>query len=279
PGQANYAAANTFLDALAHHRTNTTAVSWGHWHTDTQLTGHLTKADRNRLAALGIHPMPTSTGLRHLDAALTGTEPHLCPMRFSPAGLTRDTTPPVLHRLLPAGAKHTGTRTAKGVLPQQLAALPADRHHDHVQHLVTTTTATVLGHADSANIHPTTNFRDLGFDSLTAVQLRNHLTHASGLPLPPTLVFDHPTPLALTEHLLTRLRPQQPPSQVDALLDQLTSLTETVTDADRAHLADRLRAVQQLLEDGSEPELSADRIESASASELFDLIDNELGIR
>ncbi|HEX2132318.1 MAG TPA: beta-ketoacyl synthase, partial [Actinophytocola sp.] len=68
-------------------------------------------------------------------------------------------------------------------------------------------------------------------------------------------------------------------SQVDAVLDQLTTLSETVTGADRAHLADRLRALHQLLDDSAEPAVSADEIETASASELFDLIDNELGIR
>ncbi|MCT2588332.1 type I polyketide synthase, partial [Actinophytocola gossypii] len=219
PGQANYAAANTFLDALAHHRTNTTAVSWGHWHTDTQLTGHLTDADHDRLAALGILPLPVVTGLRHLDAAVAAPGAHYCPALLDTAALSQDVAPPILHRLLRPTRK--ATRAASG-LPAELAALPPHQHHDHVQQLVRTITADVLGHADLRSVHPTTNFRDLGFDSLTAVRLRNQLGQATGLTLTPTLVFDHPTPHALTAYVLDRLQPSAPAapaSPVTAIAD------------------------------------------------------------
>ncbi|HEY0454142.1 beta-ketoacyl reductase, partial [Actinophytocola sp.] len=283
PGQANYAAANTFLDTLAHHRHHhhqpATTLAWGHWQASTELTHHLTKTDHNRLTTTGIHPMPTTTGLHHLDTAIAHTAPQLCPMRFSPTGLSADTAPPILHRLLPATARRGGAgKPNKGALLQQLADLPPGKHHDHVQQVVLTTTAAVLGHSGPHAIQTTSTFKDLGFDSLTAVQLRNQLNHATGLTLPPTLVFDHPTPRALTEHLLTHLRPQQPPNPVDAVLDQLAVLSETVTDTERSRLAERLQALQRFLVDAV-PAVSAGQIESASASELFDLIDNELGIR
>jgi acyl transferase domain-containing protein/acyl carrier protein len=282
PAQANYAAANTFLDALAHHRHRHhqpgTSLSWGYWAEGTGLTGHLTAADQNRLAGNGIQPMSTQTVLRHLDTMLAGGAHH-CPVRLDVARLTRDTAAPILHRLLPNAARRAGTRKpSKDALLQRLAALPPEEHHEHLQQAVLTTTAAVLGHSGTHAVQATATFKELGFDSLTAVQLRNQLVQATGLTLPPTLVFDYPTPSVLTEHLLTLLRPQQPPNQVDAVFDQLTALSKTVTDVERANLLDRLRSLRQLLDDDSGPAMAADRIESATASEMFDLIDNELGI-
>ncbi|HEX2132867.1 MAG TPA: type I polyketide synthase, partial [Actinophytocola sp.] len=211
PGQANYAAANAFLDALAHHRANTTSLSWGQWQARTELTSHLTDGDHDRLAALGIHPMPVATALRHLDSAIAATGPHYCPTLLDPAALSPDIAPPILHRLVRATRK--ATRPVSGLL-QELAALPPHQHHDHLQQLVRTITATVLGHSDPHAVQPTTNFRDLGFDSLTAVRLRNQLGQATGLTLTPTLVFDHPTPHALTAYVLDRLQPSAPAAPV-----------------------------------------------------------------
>jgi acyl transferase domain-containing protein len=280
PGQANYAAANTFLDALAHHRTNATSLAWGHWQHDTELTEHLTATDQNRLAGSGIQPMPTATGLRHLDTALAAGGAHYCPALLNTNAFTTENAAPILHRLIPNSAKRGGRRN-KGALLQQLATLPPDKHQDHLQQVVLTAAAAVLGHTSTRGIQPTSSFKDLGFDSLTAVQLRNHLAHATGLPLPPTLVFDHPTPRALTEHLLDHLRPHQPKSRLDAALDQLTELSTTATGTERTHLADRLRSLQRLLDvdADTDPTMSAEQIESATATELFDLIDNELGLR
>jgi NAD(P)-dependent dehydrogenase (short-subunit alcohol dehydrogenase family)/acyl carrier protein len=215
PGQANYAAANTFLDTLAHHRHHhhqpATTLAWGYWAQGTELTGHLSTTDQNRLASSGIHAMSTPTVLRHFDTTIAGTAAHYCPTGLDTAGLTPDTAPPILHRLIPTAARRGGTRAVTGgrdSLRVQLEALPAGQHHNHVQNLVLTTTAGILGQADRNGVRPTTPFKNLGFDSLMAIQLRNSLGQVTGLALPATLIFDHPTPQALATHLLDQLRPR-----------------------------------------------------------------------
>jgi acyl transferase domain-containing protein/acyl carrier protein len=216
PGQANYAAANTFLDALAHHRHRhgqpATSLAWGYWAEGTELTGHLTTADQNRLAGNGIVPMSTATVLRHLDTTIAGGAAHYCPTSLNTAGLDPDTSPPILHRLIPNSPKRAGKQASKNSLRVQLDALPAAQHHNHVQDLILTTTAGILGLPNRAGIRPATPFKDLGFDSLMAVQLRNSLGQVTGLPLPPTLIFDHPTPQALATHLLSRFEPHTEPT-------------------------------------------------------------------
>ncbi|MCT2588330.1 type I polyketide synthase, partial [Actinophytocola gossypii] len=211
PGQANYAAANTFLDALAHQRADATSLAWGYWAEGTELTGHLSEADQNRLAGNGVRPMDTATVLRHLDATLAGNGAHYCPTSLDVTGLSPDVTPPILHRLLPATAKR-GTR-APVSLRVQLDGIPAGQHHRHVEELVLTTTAGILGRRDG--IRPGTPFKSLGFDSLMAIQLRNGLGQATGLSLPATLVFDHPTPEAVATHLLAQLQPAAEPAPVE----------------------------------------------------------------
>ncbi|MCK2244820.1 MULTISPECIES: type I polyketide synthase [unclassified Crossiella] len=162
PGQANYAAANSYLDELARHRKTlglpALSLAWGPW-TTGMMTGR---------TAEGFLPLRPADGLALLEAALTTDEPVLVPLAFDRARR-------------PAPARRT----------QRTANLP-------VLDLVRAEIAAVLGHAD---IDPDTPIVNLGFDSLTAIDLRNRLERATGTRLAATAVFDHPTPRALAQHL------------------------------------------------------------------------------
>ncbi|MFJ8234049.1 type I polyketide synthase [Streptomyces sp. NPDC094448] len=212
-GQGNYAAANTFLDGLARHRQLTglpaTSLAWGLWARDSEMTGHLDENARARARSTGGLPLTTRDGLTLFDAALAAHRPHLVPVRLNNTVLRRRTPealPSMLRTLFRGSAGRraadTGPGTAvAGGLRQRLAALPAAERRTVLVDLVTSYAAAVLGHADAGPIHTGKAFRDLGFDSLTAVELRNRLAAATGQRLPATLVFDHPNPVALAEHL------------------------------------------------------------------------------
>ncbi|WP_181788345.1 type I polyketide synthase, partial [Streptomyces phytophilus] len=215
PGQANYAAANAFLDALAHARPRTHAIAWGLWAETSGITAHLTDADITRMARNGLLPLETWQALDLFDAAIGDPEPNLAAVRFEPAALrarARDATlPPPLRVLAPAPA--TGPRRAArtaddaaGVpLADRLAALAPKDRKAALLDVVAGEVAAVLGHPRTTPIEPTRGFKDLGFDSLTAVQLRNRLADTVGRRLPATLVFDYPDPRALADYLGTEL--------------------------------------------------------------------------
>ncbi|MFK0195936.1 SDR family NAD(P)-dependent oxidoreductase, partial [Kitasatospora sp. NPDC090308] len=199
PGQANYSAANAFLDALAVHRRALglpgVSLAWGQWAEDSGLTGNLTDTDRKRLARAGVLPMPTDRALALFDLALGAAEPALVPAHLD---LSAASTRPLLSRLT---RTRPARRTDRPGLGRELAALPETEQHSRVLALVTGQTAAVLGHTDTSAVSADLAFKDLGFDSLTAVELRNRLSTAVGVRLPATMVFDHPTPDALAGHL------------------------------------------------------------------------------
>ncbi|WP_425582485.1 beta-ketoacyl synthase N-terminal-like domain-containing protein, partial [Streptomyces synnematoformans] len=211
PGQANYAAANAFLDALAHHRPRTRSIGWGLWAETSALTAHLTAADLARMARSGLLRLETPQALALFDAATTGTAPALAAVRFDPAALRARaadaTLPPPLRTLVPAPAAPRRASRTPGDTPlaDRLAGLDAKERRQALVDLVSGEVATVLGHPPHTPIEPTRGFKDLGFDSLTAVQLRNRLADAVGRRLPATLIFDYPDPRALADHLGTVL--------------------------------------------------------------------------
>ncbi|WP_078857234.1 type I polyketide synthase [Streptomyces sp. NBRC 109706] len=214
-GQTNYTAANAFLDALAQHRRAgglvATAQAWGVWAQTDGMTGHLDEGDRRRLARAGLRTMTTDEGLHLFDAALAADHALSVPAGLDLRELrtTPDAVPPILSGLVrPRGRATTGRRVAAARtgptgLAERLAALPETERLPHVLELVRREAAVVLGHESSAPVTADEPFRSLGFDSLTAVELRNRLNTATGLRLPATVTFDQPTPQALAAFVLT----------------------------------------------------------------------------
>nr|BAB69304.1 modular polyketide synthase [Streptomyces avermitilis] len=217
PGQGNYAAANAFLDAFARHRhaqgRPTVSLAWGLWEQEGAMADALDEAGRSRMARSGVLPLPTEDGLRLFDAALASNEPVLVPVRLDTAALRNraaETVPALLRGLVRVSLRGTAQRAAAGSLAERLAGLAADERDEALLELVRGEVAAVLGHSSSRAVQPTYAFQDLGFDSLTAVELRNRLATATGLRLPATLVFDHPTPAALARHIGTELLGEAP---------------------------------------------------------------------
>ncbi|MEV0355475.1 type I polyketide synthase [Nocardia sp. NPDC050697] len=207
PGQSAYTAANAELDALATARRAAglpaTAISWGLWERPSGTTAHLTPADRARIARGGLRSLPTELATTLFDAALAGELPVVVAARFDPAALSRraetDAVPPILRTL-------TGTRRAtKRSIATDLAGLDPDARQAALLDLVRTETGAALAHPDPAAIEPGRALVELGLDSLSAVELRNGLARATGLRLPATLTFDHPTPEAIATFLATRI--------------------------------------------------------------------------
>ncbi|OKI28872.1 type I polyketide synthase [Streptomyces sp. CB03911] len=215
PGQAAYAAANTFLDALAARRhaegLPAQSLAWGQWEQASGITGRLSRTDLARLARLGIRPLASAEGAALFDAAGQQAQaPVLVPSPLDLAALAAAGEPvaPLLRGLVRPARRAARAGVGAGTsssLAQRLAALPGDAERETaLLELVRAEVATVLG-TDAGTVGARKAFTALGVDSLTAVELRNRLNSATGLRLSATLVFDHPTPQALAEHLREEL--------------------------------------------------------------------------
>ncbi|WP_255956153.1 type I polyketide synthase, partial [Streptomyces odontomachi] len=212
PGQANYAAANAFLDALAEHRRAAglpaTALAWGPWQPqDGGMTATLTEQDQARLRRTGLPPIPAERALAMFDAALTTDRASLVAALLDTARLRASGEVPPLYRSLVRGAVRRaadGGAGASGVL-RELHGRSRDEQEHLLLRLVRDHAGTALGHGSAGAVDPDSPFKELGFDSLTAVELRNALGHATGLRLPATLIFDYPTPSAVAGLLLDEL--------------------------------------------------------------------------
>ncbi|MGK3205768.1 SDR family NAD(P)-dependent oxidoreductase [Amycolatopsis sp. MEPSY49] len=213
PGQGGYAAANAFLDGLAAHRVAhglpALSLGWGLWGEVGGMGGTLTEAEVARLASGGIVPLSTSDALELFDRALASRQAAVVPVKLDlPALRKLDRIPKTLEGLTGRPTRRvaaSASAAAEDSFAARLRALPEADRADAVLDLVRGHAATVLGYGGAHEIEPAAQFQSLGFDSLTAIELRNGLTAATGQRLPATLIFDHPTPSALAAHLLAEL--------------------------------------------------------------------------
>ncbi|MDQ0982718.1 acyl transferase domain-containing protein/D-arabinose 1-dehydrogenase-like Zn-dependent alcohol dehydrogenase/acyl carrier protein, partial [Streptomyces sp. V2I9] len=281
-GQANYAAANVFLDAFAAHRRRlglpAVSLAWGPWAERTGLTGTLTDADVRRVTRSGMSTLTTRDGMAAFSAACAADRPLVVPMAFRPAALRgRDQVPPLFRTLVPRQKQRTetGTSDPTALRTALSAATEADQRRI-VLDLVRGQVAATLGFATTAEVDAERGFLELGLDSLTGVELRNRLAAATGLRLPATLVFDHPNCADLARHLRTELAPE-PVREADRLLAELARLEAGLARVDdeegRARVAARLRALADRC--NGEQTRREDDLDSASIEEVFDLLDTE----
>ncbi|WP_435188580.1 SDR family NAD(P)-dependent oxidoreductase [Streptomyces sp. bgisy126] len=217
PGQGGYAAANAFLDAFAGHRRSlglpAVSLAWGLWSSSSRMAGHLDQSGMHRrLARGGVMPLTDAEGLALFDAAQAVDSPLQIPIRLHHAALRAAGPVPAFLSSLVGGTEHrTDRRTQDGpaeTLADRLAGLAPEDGEELVLETVRTHAAAVLGHGGPEGIVVDRAFKELGFDSLTAVEMRNRLAAATGLRLAATLVFDHPTPAALAAHLHRELAPE-----------------------------------------------------------------------
>ncbi|MCC9312002.1 type I polyketide synthase [Kitasatospora sp. RB6PN24] len=294
PGQGNYAAGNTFLDALAAHRRRLglpgVSLAWGPW--EQGMAGDIAEADRQRMARQGLKPLPASEGLALLDAAVRAADPLLVTARLDLAALRRpgSVVPALLTGLVRPGRRTVGrfgAEAGKNLL-NQLAALPPEQLEDRVLNLVLSQAALVLNRPGAESIEATRYFRQLGFDSLTALEFRNRITGALGLRLPAAVVFDYPTPAELARYLRDRIAEQE--IDYEPVLDELDRLRSMLTAIARRggqkakitgrleHLLEEFRSTDADGGSAAEVAPSDEDIIGATDDEIFDLIDKELGI-
>lgn len=216
PGQANYAAANAFLDALAQHRRwhglPGVSMAWGWWAQATGMTGHLNERDRARMSRGGYIPMASADGLARFDAALRQARSFVVPARFDLGTIRARSAvgglPPMFRGLVHAArrtAESAATVEPSADLRQRLAAMTMSEREHELLGIVRSNAAAVLGHDSGDAVGADQDFKELGFDSLGAVEFRNRLKAATGLKLPATAVLDHPTSIALARYLARTL--------------------------------------------------------------------------
>ncbi|WP_410600943.1 type I polyketide synthase [Amycolatopsis sp. lyj-90] len=293
PGQGNYAAANAYLDALAEHRRARglpgLTVAWGVW-----AGGGLaesTEAARKRLERGAMPAMDPRLAARALGEALRGPDPVLTVMDVDwtelasgpgtaglrAAPLMRDL--PEIRRMASTAAEPSAR--PEGDLAARLAGLGRAEQERVLTELVRTEVAIVLGHASAEAIEDRKAFKDLGFDSLTSVELRNRLGAATGRQLPATLVFDYPTPSELAAWLRTELLPDGPDDAAEPVLAEIGRLEAALRDGAGdepvwAEAGERLRRLLEVIGDQTTAKTKKRReedLETASDDELFALVD------
>ncbi|MDX3233694.1 type I polyketide synthase, partial [Streptomyces sp. ME19-01-6] len=219
-GQGNYAAANAFLDAFAHYRRamglSATSLVWGLWEERTGMAGRLGQEHLTRASGRGVMPMSATEGLARFDAGLDTDQAVLLPVRLDLSALrakaASGTLPALLRNLVRVSARRVVDADAQAAgLSRRLQGLTAVERRQELNGLVQGQVATVLGYPDASTVDPEKPFRDLGFDSLTAVELRNRLSAVTGLRLPVTVVFDYPRLDALVRLVHERLFPDTGP--------------------------------------------------------------------
>ena len=286
PGQANYAAANAFCDALASRRKTeglpAISLAWGAWSSGEGMTATLSEVDRARIARSGIAELSHAEGTELFDRARALGRSAL-PIRLDTAALRAAAKAGTLPALMAGLIRTRSARQAPaGSLAERLAGLSDAEREAAILELVRTEAAAVLGHSSSAALAPERAFKDSGFDSLGAVELRNRLERLSGMRLPSTLVFDHPSPLALAGYLGGRVdEGGTATSGVHAELDRVEAMLATADEDEKVRAVARLRsllATVSLTSDSEEGNSQFHRdLETVSDDEMIKLIDEEFG--
>ncbi|MGW7533248.1 SDR family NAD(P)-dependent oxidoreductase [Amycolatopsis sp. NPDC054798] len=285
PGQGSYAAANAFLDALAQHRRGlgqpAVSVAWGLWEQTSEMTGGLGTAEVDRMRRAGLAPLSAEDGIALFDAALGADEAivaaaHLdvAPFRTRPGGV-----PAILRNLVrvPAARAAKADLDSVDALRDRLAGLSEAVEQEAVLvEIVQTQVAGVLGFGGADEVDADRAFSEIGFDSLTALELRNRLNAVTALKLPATLVFDYPTPAALAKHLRTELVPDLPGDRSEDRIRHLL-LTVPLTRLRDAGVLDTLLELAGARPDPVAGEEKGDSIESMDASSLIDLVLHDPG--
>ncbi|WP_439677872.1 type I polyketide synthase [Embleya sp. MST-111070] len=209
-GQANYAAGNAFLDAFAQRRRAlglpAVSMAWGLWAEESGLMrAQFAETDRQRINRSGVLPLSDEQGLALFDAALAHGEPILAPVRLDLTALRRleDELPAILRGLV-ATSRRDGARPGAADtrrLAQRLAGRSEPEQLRLLTELTRAQAAVVLGHAGADAVAADRAFTELGFDSLTALEMRNRLNTVTGLRLPATVLFDYPNAAALARFL------------------------------------------------------------------------------
>jgi NAD(P)-dependent dehydrogenase (short-subunit alcohol dehydrogenase family)/acyl carrier protein len=286
-GQAAYAGANAVLDGIAQARRarglTATSVAWGSW--DGGMVGTELAAVLRRL---GVPPMPPRLALTALRQVLEQDESQLVVAdldwpRFAPTYTLARPRPlldalPEIREILAGGP--AADASADPLFVSRLAGMSAVQQEHELLDLVRAQVAALLDYEEPGAVPVTRSFNDLGFDSVSAVDLRNRLSAVTGLKLAASIVFDYATPAALADHLRAGLCPATAGGEpVAALVDQLDhAMAElSVTEAERARLAVQLQGVLTKLDRPTEDVVVHGRLEAASAEDMFDFIDQEFG--
>ncbi|NKY87121.1 type I polyketide synthase [Nocardia veterana] len=277
-GQGNYAAANAALDALAVHRRATglpgQALAWGLWGMDGGMAADLDAVDRQRIARAGVLPLTESQGLALFDAATGIGRATTVLARVDLAGMrAADAVSPLFAELIPQRRK--AASGAAAAFRARVAGIPEAERVGMLLELVRGQVATILGHANPNAIQADRAFNDLGFDSVTAVEFRNALKAATGLPLPATLVFDYPTAQALAEHLADSLTERGSGDSPDLPEDDIRRALQTIP-LTRLREAGLLEALLQLAQgqdrtDDTDRDRTGDSIDALDIDDLIDL--------
>ncbi|MET8877843.1 SDR family NAD(P)-dependent oxidoreductase [Nocardia sp. NPDC004604] len=291
-GQGNYAAANVFLDGLAEYRRArglaATSIAWGWWAPETGMTGHLTRTDTTRMNRGGLAAMTVERGLALFDAAVVQERATVVAAQLDVAALGEQARAGTLMPLLQALAPRTrraGRNTGNELrLHHRIAGLPESEQLQLISQAVRAHVAATLGYLEPEAIDAGRNFRDLGFDSLSAVEARNRLNKDTGLKLPATLVFDHPTPEAVARHIHHELAAiEETPSHggislsLNVIEKELRRhLRDNLKTAETRALLGRLIALEERnpLQENREEVRTA--LQTATEDELLSFIENQL---
>ncbi|MEY9840330.1 type I polyketide synthase [Streptacidiphilus sp. EB103A] len=285
-GQASYAAANAFLDALAVHRRSlglpAQSLAWGAWDLEEGMAGRMSGPDRSRAARIGLSPLSTEEGLALFDLAAGSGLPVAVPARLDVRAMRQvfrsaEEVPPLLRNLvrLPR-LRSTARADQSAALRARLGELAVADRGREVLMVVRTHVADVLGHRTPAAVAPDRGFLDLGLDSLTGVELRNRLDAVTGLRLPSTLIFDYPTPQVLADHLADRLLPTPAAPEAAAIDEGGLRAAVASIPMERLQAAGLVDTLLQLAREsyasaGPEPVSGAAAIRSMAAADLVRL--------